>query len=119
FIEERAELGGGVAKEDAVDLDLIRPDLKEVLDRRSRALDEGRPKAVARRRATGQRTARENIEDLCDKHTFVEYGSLVLSARRRTVPMEQLIDESPADGLIMGIREIKGEDFSGGKSAGG
>ena len=79
FIEERAELGGGsVRKEEAIDLDLIRPDLKEVLDRRDRALDAARPKAVARRRATGQRTARENIEDLCDPDTFVEYGSLVL-----------------------------------------
>ncbi len=60
-----------------------------------RALDEARPKAVARRRATGQRTARENIEDICDPGTFVEYGSLVLAARRRTAPMEELIEESP------------------------
>jgi acetyl/propionyl-CoA carboxylase alpha subunit len=116
FIEERAELGGGAAKEDAIDLDLIRPDLKEVLDRRDRGLDAARPKAVARRRATGQRTARENIEDLCDRHTFVEYGSLVLSARRRTVEMEQLIDESPADGLIMGLAQINGKDFPEEKS---
>jgi acetyl/propionyl-CoA carboxylase alpha subunit len=61
FIEERAELGGGTVAQEAIDLDLIRPDLKEVLDRQARAMDAGRPKAVARRRATGQRTARENI----------------------------------------------------------
>ncbi len=29
-------------------------------------LDAARPDAVARRRKTGQRTARENIDDLCD-----------------------------------------------------
>jgi acetyl/propionyl-CoA carboxylase alpha subunit len=116
FIEERAELGGGKAKEEAIDLDVIRPDLKEVLDRRDRAFDAARPKAVARRRASGQRTARENIEDLCDADSFVEYGSLVLSGRRRSVPMEQLIEESPADGLIMGLAQINGDNFGEEKS---
>jgi acetyl-CoA carboxylase carboxyltransferase component len=116
FIEEQADLGGGARQEQAIDLDLIRPDLKEVLDRRARGLDENRPKAVARRRATGQRTARENIEEVCDAGTFVEYGSLVLSARRRSVPMEQLIEESPADGLIMGLAQINGDRFAEEKS---
>jgi acetyl/propionyl-CoA carboxylase alpha subunit len=116
FVEERAELGGGSVREEAIDLDVIRPDLKEVLDRRDRTQDAHRPKAVARRRATGQRTARENIEDLCDPDTFVEYGSLVLSGRRRSVPMEQLIEESPADGLIMGLAQINGKNFSEEKS---
>ena len=116
FIEERADLGGGARQEETIDLDTIRPDLKEVLDRRARACDDARPKAVARRRATGQRTARENIDAMCDPGTFVEYGSLVLSARRRTVPMEQLIDESPADGLIMGLAQINGDHFAEDKS---
>ena len=47
---------------------------------------------------------------------FVEYGSLVLSARRRSVPMEQLIEESPADGLIMGLAQINGDRFPEDKS---
>src|SRR4051794_39501810 len=94
FIEERSDLTGEAQAKKEIDLDTIRPDLKEVLDRRVRAHDEARPKAVARRRATGQRTARENIDDVCDPGTFVEYGSLVLSARRRKVAMEQLIEES-------------------------
>jgi acetyl/propionyl-CoA carboxylase alpha subunit len=116
FVEERSDLGGGMRHEEPIDLDCIRPDLKEVLDRRARAYDAARPKAVARRRATGQRTARENIDAMCDPGTFLEYGSLVLSARRRTVPMEQLIDESPADGLIMGLAQINGDRFPEDKS---
>ncbi len=116
FIEERADLGGGARQQEEIDPAYIRPDLKEVLDRRARTQDAARPKAVARRRATGQRTARENIEDVCDPDSFVEYGSLVLSARRRTVPMEQLIEESPADGLIMGLAQINGDRFSEDKS---
>src|SRR5690606_9833379 len=115
FIEER-DVAGGEIQRQAIDLDLIRPDLREVEDRRARALDAARPKAVARRRATGQRTARENIADVCDPDTFVEYGSLVLAARRRTTPMEQLIDESAADGLIMGLAQINGDRFPEEKS---
>lgn len=116
FIEERSDLSGDVRARETVDLDYIRPDLAEVLERRARAFDAARPKAVARRRATGQRTARENIADMCDPDTFVEFGSLVLSARRRTVPMEQLIDESPADGLIMGLAQINNSLFPEEKS---
>jgi acetyl/propionyl-CoA carboxylase alpha subunit len=115
FIEERAVAGGEIKRQE-IDLDLIRPDLKEVEDRRARAMDPARPKAVARRRATGQRTARENILDVCDPDSFVEYGSLVLAGRRRTTPMEQLIDESPADGLIMGLAQINGDRFPEDKS---
>ena len=116
FIEERADLGGGLQQEQEIDPDYIRPDLKDVLDRRERAFDSARPKAVARRRATGQRTARENVEDMCDPGSFVEYGSLVLSARRRTVALDQLIEESPADGLIMGLAQINGDRFPEDKS---
>ena len=49
-----------------IDLDYIRPDLEETYQRHACTSDENRPEAVARRRKTGQRTARENIADLCD-----------------------------------------------------
>ncbi len=111
FIEERPELGGAVREEKKIDLDHIRPDLAEVLERQRRTLDEARPKAVARRRATGQRTARENISDLVDPGTFIEYGALALAARRRTHTVEQLVEESPADGIILGLGTVNGQDF--------
>ncbi len=111
YIEPLADLSGSAAATESIDPDYIRPDLAEVLARRDRTLDAARPKAVARRRATGQRTARENIADLVDADSFVEYGGLSLAARRRTTPLEQLIDESPADGIIMGLATINGADF--------
>ncbi len=111
FIEQHDEADGATHLAQEIDLDLIRPDLAEVLDRRARAFDAARPKAVARRRATGQRTARENIEDICDPGSFVEYGSLVLAARRRTTPLDELIEQSVADGLIMGLATINGDTF--------
>ncbi|HET7737033.1 MAG TPA: biotin carboxylase N-terminal domain-containing protein, partial [Tepidiformaceae bacterium] len=102
--------GGDEVEE--VDLSRIRPDLKEVLDRIALTRDEARPKAVARRRATGQRTARENIADLCGD-SFVEYGSLVLANQRSRRSLEELIEKSPADGMITGIGSVNGDLFDG------
>jgi acetyl/propionyl-CoA carboxylase alpha subunit/acetyl-CoA carboxylase carboxyltransferase component len=111
YIEE-AEVAGGDASADAVvDLDEIRPDLREVLDRQARARDAARPDAVARRRKTKQRTARENVEDLCDPETFVEYGALVVANQRSRRSLDELIEKSPADGMITGVGSINGDLF--------
>jgi acetyl/propionyl-CoA carboxylase alpha subunit/acetyl-CoA carboxylase carboxyltransferase component len=106
FIEE-AEVGAGAGAEaEAVDLDEIRPDLAAIVARRDKTLDEARPDAVARRRKTGQRTTRENVEDLLDPGSFVEYGALTVAARRRRNTLEELIDQTPADGLVMGLGRV-------------
>src|SRR5262249_59094260 len=70
--------------------------------------DAERPEAVARRRSTGQRTARENVEDLCDPGSFVEYGSLAIAAQRRRRSVQDLIERTPADGLVAGIGRVNG-----------
>jgi acetyl/propionyl-CoA carboxylase alpha subunit/acetyl-CoA carboxylase carboxyltransferase component len=111
FLEEAEIAGGGGPEEEAVDLDFIRPDLAEVLERHGRTLDEARPEAVARRRKTGQRTARENIADLVDPGSFVEYGPLVVAARRRRHSLEELIATTPADGMLMGLASVNGDRF--------
>ncbi len=95
----------------AVDLDHIRPDLQEVIDRHGFTLDENRPEAVAKRRRTGHRTARENIEDLLDPGSFIEYGALTIAAQRRRRTVEDLIKATPADGLIAGVGAINGALF--------
>ena len=94
---------------DAVDLDAVRPDLAEVLERHAVGLDDARPDAVAKRRTTGHRTARENVEDLCDPGSFVEYGPLVIAAQRRRRSVEELIERTPADGLVGGVGSIDGQ----------
>src|SRR5947208_11401884 len=66
FIEAADVPAALAADETAVDPDAIRPDLADVLERHSLGLDEARPDAVERRRRTGQRTTRENVDDLCD-----------------------------------------------------
>ncbi|MEE9254756.1 MAG: biotin carboxylase N-terminal domain-containing protein, partial [Pseudomonadales bacterium] len=111
FIEEGEVQGVDDAAEAQADLDEIRPDLREVLDRHEVTLDAARPDAVARRRTRGQRTARENVEDICDPGTFVEYGQLVLAAQRRRRSLQELIEKTPADGMITGVGTINGDLF--------
>lgn len=95
----------------AVNLNAIRPDLQRVLDRHAFVYDEARPDAVAKRRTRGQRTARENVADLCDDKTFVEYGALVVAAQASRRSPEDLIANTPADGIVTGIGNINGASF--------
>ena len=85
-----------------------RADLAEVIARHEVGLDENRPEAVARRKKTGQRTARENVADLIDPGSLVEYGPLVVAAQRRRRSMDELIAQTPADGMIGGIAKVDG-----------
>jgi acetyl-CoA carboxylase carboxyltransferase component len=86
----------------------IRADLAAVIERHDVGLDHRRPDAVARRRASGQRTARENVADLVDDGSFIEYAPLVIAAQRRRRSLDELIARTPADGLVGGIGKVAG-----------
>ncbi|NGO06249.1 ATP-grasp domain-containing protein [Streptomyces sp. HC44] len=94
---------------ESVDLDEIRPDLAEALRRHAFGLDEHRPEAVARRHGSGRRTARENIQDLCDEGTFTEFGALAIAAQRQRRSLDDLIRSTPADGMVTGTGHVNGE----------
>ena len=111
FIEEMDLAESDTALDEEIDLDEIRPDLAEVLARLAKTKDDHRPDAVARRRKTAQRTVRENVDDLVDAGSFVEYGALTLAARRLRMSMEELIDRTPADGLVCGLGRVNGAHF--------
>ncbi|KQH76575.1 carbamoyl-phosphate-synthetase [Mycobacterium gordonae] len=95
----------------AVDLDRPREDLDEVRQRHRMTLDEGRPAAVDKRHKLGRRTARENIADLVDAGSFVEYGALAIAAQRSRRSDEDLIANTPADGLVAGLATIGADRF--------
>ena len=88
-----------------------RPDLQRVIDRHAFTLDAARPEAVARRHAQGQRTVRENIADLCDDGSFLEYGALAYAAQRARRSEDDLIRHTPADGMVTGIGSVNGLIF--------
>ncbi len=91
---------------DLVDSD--RADLAEVVARHAVGLDAARPDVVARRHGRGHRTARENLADLVDPGSFVEYGPLAIAAQRRRRPVDELIARTPADGLVAGVGTVDG-----------
>lgn len=89
----------------------LRPELGELRARLHEVSDEGRPDAVARRRKTRQRTARENVADLVDPGTFVEWGALAVAAQRLRHSPEELRRRSPSDGILCGVGTVNGATF--------
>jgi acetyl-CoA carboxylase carboxyltransferase component len=89
----------------------LRADLEALNARVALTLDAARPDAVAKRHAQGQRTARENIADLCDAGSFIEYGALAIAAQRSRRTLDDLTRNTPADGMVTGIGSINGALF--------
>ncbi|MGE8943182.1 acyl-CoA carboxylase subunit beta [Leptospira interrogans] len=73
--------------------------------RLSKALAMGGPEKLARRKAAGVLNARERIDALVDKGTFIESGLFGTSAAR---PEDR--DRTPADGKIAGFGKIDGRE---------
>ncbi len=111
FIEESEVAAADDVEVEEVDLDYFRPDLDEVETRRATTLDSARQWAVDRRRRTGQLTTRESVAQLFDEGSFVEYGQLVLAAQRRRRSLEDLIEKTSADGMVIGIGSVNGDKF--------
>ncbi|MDA3639444.1 acetyl-CoA carboxylase family protein [Mycobacterium xenopi] len=110
FTRTGADTMGDAAAQ--LDLDRPRADLDEVRHRHLLTLDEGRPEAVAKRHRQNRRTARENIADLVDPGSFVEYGALAIAAQRSRRSEEDLITNTPADGLVAGVATIGGAEVA-------
>ncbi len=92
---------------------LNRADLSEVMDRHQIGTDEARRAMVEARHAKGRRTARENVADLIDDGSLIEYGPLVVAAQRRRRELADLVERTPADGLVAGLATVNGDLFSG------
>ena len=94
-----------------IDLDAPRRDLEEVRAAHALTLDAARPQALAKRRKLDARTARENVADLCDPDSFIEYGALAIAAQRRRRSVEDLMKNTPADGMIAGFGTVNAAQF--------
>ena len=93
------------------DADHIRADLAELQARLARTEDANRPDKIDKRHNLGYRTARENIADICDDGSFIEYGRMTVAAQRQRRELDDLIDNTPADGLVAGFGAINGDKF--------
>ena len=88
-----------------------RDELRRLRERLAFTEDAARPEAVARRHALGLRTARENLADLCDADSFIEYGALAVAAQATRRSEAELIAQTPADGMVTGIGSVNGALF--------
>jgi len=112
FLEPAEVEGGAYEAKVEVDLDALRPDLAEIVGYHQLTTDASRKTQTAKRHAQGKRTARENIADLCDPDSFIEYGPLVTAVRYRDDTPEELaarIDKTTADGMVMGVGRVNGD----------
>ena len=83
-----------------------RSELIELHNRISKTLDEERHAARDKRHEKGYRTARENLFDLVDENSFVEYGQLAIAAQKSRREIEELRTETAADGIITGFAKV-------------
>lgn len=113
LVLEPTEMEPEAPAEQATARSADRADLAAVLERLAFGLDENRPEAVAKRRKAGRRTARENIADLVDEGSFVEYGAMVIAAQRQRRAHDELVARTPGDGMVAGIGSVNGHLFPG------
>ena len=85
-----------------------RDDLAEFQRRRELTEDAARGEAVTKRHDRGGRTARENVADLIDEGSWVEYGRFAVAQQRARRSREDLIANTPADGLVAGTATVDG-----------
>ncbi len=71
-----------------------------------KTLDKEREQEVVKRHLKGYRTARENLEDLVDADSFVEYGQLAVAAQRERLNADELKLKSAADGVLTGLATV-------------
>lgn len=92
--------------------DRIRPELAYLQQRLANTGDEKRASDAIKRHEKGYRTARENLADLIDAGSFLEYGQLAVAAQRSRRPYEELQTRTAGDGIITGTATINGQYFS-------
>ena len=111
FVEETEVTGGQLATEEAIDLDHIRGDLRENIERHAFTLDENRQEAVAKRHGRGGRMPRENISELMDAGSFKEYWPLVVARQHKRHDIDSLRRNTPGDGVVAGTGTINADLF--------
>ncbi len=86
-----------------------RRELRQFRDRLARGSDAERREAVDKRHRRGYGSARENLADLVDPDSFVEYGALAVAAQRGRRSAAELERDTPGDGVITGLARINSQ----------
>jgi acetyl-CoA carboxylase carboxyltransferase component len=86
----------------------IRGDLQSIIDREQHIFDAARPAAMEKRHGLGMQSARENVQRLCDAGSFVEFGGFAVAAQSNRRTRDDLLANTPADGIVTGIGKVAG-----------
>ncbi len=78
----------------------------EFIERLHKTTDDFRENAKNKRHKLNLRTARENLSDLIDKDSFLEYGAFAVAAQKSRKNKEELLMETSGDGVITGFCKI-------------
>ncbi len=81
----------------------------EFIDRLKKTEDTSRKLAVDKRHNKNFNTARENLNNVIDGGSFLEFGSFAVAAQRSRRDYEDLKIETSADGIITGFCQINSE----------
>ncbi|KAJ3123963.1 hypothetical protein HK100_011426 [Physocladia obscura] len=87
----------------------VRPELEELIVRLSHTQDSSRAKAIEKQRSAKKLSAREKIFlllQLQNPAEFFEFGALAIAAQKSRRTVEDLIKNTPADGLVTGFGKI-------------
>lgn len=80
--------------------------------RQAMTSDEARSQHIAKREALGFRSARQNVDDLCEGAHFMEYGQFAVAAQRQRRDYQELKTATAADGIITGVGEVNRQTLS-------
>src|SRR5829696_171579 len=97
-----------MSRENDNEAEPVRNDLAELERRRGLTEDAARADAVSKRHDRGGRTARENVAALIDDGSWVEYGRYATAQQRQRRSNDDLIANTPADGLVAGTATVDG-----------
>ena len=81
-------------------------EFKNFINRLEKSKDSFRTKATEKRHHSGYRTARENLDDLADPDSFLEFGEFAVAAQRSRRDYDELQEETAADGILTGFCTI-------------
>lgn len=95
--------------EEGEDVNVMREDLKSVTHRKHLLTDEFRVKAVQKSKGAGFLTARENLNLLVDKGSFIEYGDFAVAAQRTRMDEDRLLETTSGDGVITGWASVNND----------
>lgn len=82
------------------------PVLAKYRERVALSSDVARAGEVAKRHDKGFRSARENLQDLVDPGSFIEYGQMAVAAQRSRRDYDELKVRTAADGILTGVATI-------------